>query len=91
MGHRWDGPTVDVLQALYDGAYLGQRSLLIAFNGSAWAAEVTLPAAPGATAYELLWDSSDPRPQPASEAVEPGQEVRMGPASMRVWRVVDPT
>jgi glycogen operon protein len=91
MGHRWDGPAVDVLQALYDGAYLGQRSVLIAVNGSAWAAEVTLPRAPGATAYELLWDSSDPRPSPGSPPMKPGQDATMGPASMRVWRVIDPT
>jgi glycogen operon protein len=91
MGHRWDGPTVDVLQALYDGAYLGQRSVLIAVNGSAWGAEVTLPKAPGATAYELLWDSSEARPAPVGKPLDPGSETRMGPASMRVWRVADPT
>lgn len=91
MGQRWHGPAIDVLQALYDGAYLGERSVLVAVNGSAWGVEVTLPTAPGATAYELLWDSSDPRPTAVSGPVEPGSDTRMGPASMRVWRVVDPT
>jgi glycogen operon protein len=91
MGSRWHGPAIDVLQALYDGAWLGERSVLVAVNGSAWAVEVTLPAAPGATAYELLWDSSDARPSAPSQPVAPGSETRMGPASMRVWRVSDST
>jgi len=89
MGHRWDGPAVDVLQALYNGAWLAQQSVLVTLNGSAHAVDVTLPTAPGTTAYVLLWDSSDDRPAPAGEPVGAGTVVTMGAASMRVWRAVD--
>ena len=89
MGHRWDGPAVHVLQALYNGAWLAHQSVLIALNGSAQAADVTLPPAPGTTAYELLWDSSDDRPSPPGDPVEAGTTVTMGPASMRVWCAVE--
>jgi glycogen operon protein len=36
--------------------------VLIVVNGSAHPVEVTLPTAPGAAAYELLWDSAEPKP-----------------------------
>jgi glycogen operon protein len=89
MGHRWDGPAVDVLQALYNGAWLDHRSVLITLNGSAHPVEVTLPWAPGTTAYHLLWDSSDDRPVPPGEPVEAGTVVPMEGASMRVWGAVE--
>lgn len=91
MRDRWDGPAVDALQALYDGAYLGLDSVLLSFNGSALGAEFTLPAAPGAAAYTLLWDSADERPAEPGEPVPAGADVTMTPASMRVWRAVDVT
>lgn len=50
-----------------------------------------LPRPPGATAYELLWDSAWDRPPDAPIAVPNDQPVRMLPASMRIYRVVDPT
>jgi glycogen operon protein len=91
MGHRWHGPSVDVLQALFSGVHLGEESVLLAVNGSAWSAEVTLPLAPGIEAYALVWDSDDERPQPPGAPRLPGDEVTMGPASMRVWRAVQPS
>jgi glycogen operon protein len=91
MGHRWDGPAVDALQALFNGAHLGHGSVLVQFNGSALAAEFTLPAAPGSAAYELLWDSTEPRPSPAGAQLPAGTEITMGPASMRIWCAIDPT
>jgi glycogen operon protein len=89
MGERWDGPAVSVLQGLYNGAATSERSVLIVVNGSAGAVDVTLPAAPGATAYELLWDSTDERPTPPGDPVPAGHFVQMGAASMRVWRPVE--
>ncbi|KRF48368.1 glycogen debranching protein [Terrabacter sp. Soil811] len=86
MGDRWDGPAAHVLQALYDGARLDQQSVLIVVNGSAQKAEVTLPKAPGATAYELLWDSAGERPTPPAGDCAAGTPVAMEAASMRVWR-----
>ncbi len=89
MGHRWDGPAIDVIQALYDGAWLGEQSVLVALNGSAQPTEVRLPGAPGAPAYQLLWDSMDDRPAPPGEPLGAGTAVTMDSASMRVWRVLD--
>jgi glycogen operon protein len=74
-----------VLQGLYNGAAISEQSVLIVVNGSAGAVDVTLPAAPGVTAYVLLWDSADERPAPPSDPVEAGGCVSMAAASMRVW------
>ncbi|WP_404388058.1 glycogen debranching protein GlgX [Humibacillus xanthopallidus] len=86
MGDRWGASSSEVVQALYDGAWLGQRTVLLSLNGSAHDVEVTLPTAPSATAYELLWDSDDDVPAPAGGPVEAGTSVWMAPSSMRVWR-----
>ncbi|MEW1954052.1 glycogen debranching protein GlgX [Terrabacter sp. NPDC080008] len=88
VGPRWDGPGLNVLQALYNGSTLGQESVLLVVNGWAWPVDVTLPAAPGVTAYRLLWDSVDERPTCAAELAEPGTTAPMASASMRVWRAV---
>ena len=85
MGDHWDGPAVAVLQGLYNGAAISEQSVLIVVNGSAGAVDVTLPAAPGVTAYVLLWDSADERPTPPSDPVAAGEFVSMAAASMRVW------
>ncbi|HET7801832.1 MAG TPA: glycogen debranching protein GlgX [Humibacillus xanthopallidus] len=86
MGDRWGHSWVEVVQALYDGVWLGQRTVLLSLNGAAHEVEVTLPSAPGATAYELLWDSNDDVPAPPGEPVGAGTVVTMAPASMRAWR-----
>ena len=91
MGRRWDGPAVDALQALLNGAWQGHRSVLLQVNGSAWAAEVTLPTAPGSAAYDLLWDSARERPAPPGPTVPAGADVTMSPSSMRLWSAHDPT
>ncbi|GAA5024182.1 glycogen debranching protein GlgX [Terrabacter aeriphilus] len=89
MGSRWDGPAVSVLQALYNGAWLDHESVLITLNGSARPVGVTLPAAPGTTAYVLLWDSADDRPSPPGSPVDAGTVVTAVGASMQVWSVVE--
>ncbi len=90
MGQRWDGPAVDVLQALYNGAWFSQQSVLVVVNGSARKTEVTLPDAPGVTAYQLLWDSADERPSTPGEPVRSSSVLTMDAASMRVWCSVTP-
>ena len=51
---------------------------------------MTLPAAPGVTAYRLLWDSDDERPQPAGEPQPPGP-VTVAGTSLRVYAAADVT
>jgi glycogen operon protein len=89
MEERWDGPAAHVLQALYEGTRLSQQSVLVVVNGAAHPAEVTLPKAPGATAYDLLWDSADDRPAPPGDPVPAGTTITMLAASMRVWSSTD--
>jgi glycogen operon protein len=91
MGRRWDGPAVDVLQVLFNGTVVEGGSILLSLNGGAWAAEITLPNAPGAVAYELLWDSAWERPEDVGRRVPAGSDVTLSPSSMRVWRALDPT
>src|SRR6478735_2915283 len=86
MEERWDGPASTVLQALYEGARISQQSVLVVVNGAAQPAEVTLPKGPGATAYDLLWDSADDRPATPDGAADAGTAVAMQAASMHVWR-----
>jgi glycogen operon protein len=88
MGSRWDDPTVDVVQALFDGGPVGHDSLLLVLNGDALAAEVTLPSAPGTAAYDLLWDSAWERPDGPTLTVPAGEEAPMTGASMRLWRAI---
>ena len=66
-------PRSRVLQGLYNGAAISEQSVLLVVNGSAGAVDVTLPAAPGVTAYELLWDSADERPAPPGDPVAGGR------------------
>ena len=86
MGDRWGGSSVEVVQALYGGVWLGHRTVLLSLNGAAREVEATLPTSPGTTAYELLWDSNDDVPAPPGGPVGAGTVVTMAPASMRVWR-----
>lgn len=86
MGARFDRPETCVMQALFNGSWLGQGSVLVAFNGSPWPEAVTLPQAPDVVRYELLWNSTDERPDEQGESVDAGECVKMGEASMRVWR-----
>ncbi|WP_347353603.1 glycogen debranching protein GlgX [Intrasporangium sp.] len=88
MGARWNDPTVDVLQALFNGGPLGHDSVLLTLNGTAWAAEVTLPRAPGSAAYDLVWDSAWERPGGPGLTVPAGGEAPMTGSSLRMWRVV---
>jgi glycogen operon protein len=72
------------------GAWMEAGSALVVVNGGAHEHEVTLPAAPGVTAYRLLWDSDHDRPQPEGDAVEPGP-VTVAGTSLRVYAAADVT
>ncbi|OFE16772.1 glycogen debranching enzyme GlgX [Humibacillus sp. DSM 29435] len=88
MESRFDRADTVVVQALFDGAWLGHRSLLLTFNGGLWPAGASLPEAPGVTAYELLWNSTDERPVAVTGRVSAGETVTVGEASMRIWRAL---
>ena len=88
MGSRFDLAESDVVQALFNGAWLGHQSLLLTFNGGLWPVEITLPEAPDVTAYELLWNSTDERPAAIAGPVPVGRTIAMGTSSMRIWRVL---
>ena len=87
-GH-WENPATRTLQMLLDGKWLGEQSVLVVLHGEVAPGKVTLPAGPGHAAYQLLWDSTAERPGPPGETVRPGP-VEIGPASIRVYRTVEP-
>ena len=88
---RWGDARVRTLQMLLDGAHHGHQSLLVVFHGDAHEGTVTLPRPPGLTAYELLWDSAWDRPPAQAAWVSPDEPAVLLPASMRIYRAVDPT
>jgi glycogen operon protein len=59
-------------------------------HGGAEDTKVRLPAVPGLTAYELLWDSAFERPGAAGAPTEPGP-VPVSAASLQVYRAADST
>jgi glycogen operon protein len=88
---RWADHELRTLAALFNGAWHGHPSLLVVLHGGAQEAEVTLPRAPGLTGYELMWDSAWDRPPARPANVSLDAPTLMLPASMRVYRAVDPT
>ena len=74
---------------LVNGAWLGGESVLVVLQTDD-DASVTLPSAPGVSAYTLVWDSTWERPQPAGEPVRPGPTA-VAPRTIQVYAVTDPT
>jgi glycogen operon protein len=86
----WEDRSTRTLQMLLNGAWIGHRSVLIVMHGGAADGKVVLPAVPGLTAYELLWDSALERPEAPGSPVEPGK-VPVSAASLQVYRAADST
>jgi isoamylase len=86
----WEDPRTRTLLMLLNGAWIGHRSVLVVFHGGPAEAKVTLPAAPGLTAYELLWDSTQERPDEPGPPVPPGV-VSVGASSIQVYCAADPS
>jgi isoamylase len=84
---RWNDTGVRTLQMYLDGGHVGDRSLLVVLHGGDEEAEVTLPAQPSVTAYELLWDSrAAPRePNGDREVQEPDRPVTMRGPGVRLY------
>lgn len=55
---RWDSPETRTLQAVFDGADVGDDRLLMVLHGSTDGGEVVLPLQPGVRRWRLLWDSA---------------------------------
>ena len=89
-GGTWEAAGTHTLQMVFNGAWIGHRSLLVVMHGGADGAKVTLPAVPGLTTYELLWDSAADRPRAPAEPVPPGR-VEVTGASIRVYAAADAT
>ena len=87
MGERWaEGHRV--VQLYVAGAWMGWDSALLVLNGSITEVEVRLPAAPGATAYRLLWDSAWERPRDAGAPHPPGP-VALAATTLRIYAASD--
>jgi isoamylase len=87
---RWENPAARTLQMLLNGARIHEQSVLLVLHGGPSEHQVRLPAVPGLTAYELLWDSAWDRPRNPGRPTPPGP-ARVSPSSMRVYHAVDPT
>ena len=90
MAQRWDHPGERVVQLYVAGAWLDADSALVVVNGGRHETEVTLPSAPGVTAYRLRWDSAWERPQPDAGEQAPGP-VTVAATSLRVYSASDAT
>jgi len=96
---EWESGREHVISMLLDGSYIDADSILLVFHGSGSRSEITLPLAPWVEGYELLWSSLWERPTgegdgetatpdaAAGDWATPGDQVRMAPASMRIYRV----
>jgi glycogen operon protein len=87
---QWEDPSTRTLLMLLNGAWIGHQSLLVLMHGGTEPITATLPTVPGIESYQLLWDSTDEAPGAPGPPVEPG-EVTVGPSSIRVYGVADPT
>jgi glycogen operon protein len=87
---RWEDAATRTLLMLLNGAWLGHRSFLVVLHGGLEDAKVTLPEVPGLTAYQLLWDSSQERPDAPDAAVPPGR-IQVRGTSIRLYAAADVT
>jgi glycogen operon protein len=88
----WDSPGERTLQYLAASTpeFEPFNRILLVVHGLETEVTVTLPEHEGVVGYILLWDSSrDDEPQPASEHA-PGEELRVGPTSMMLFRATSP-
>jgi isoamylase len=85
---RWNDTEVRTIQMHLDGGHVGSRSLLTVLHGGDETA-VTLPAPPGVTSYELLWDSriTSPNANGDNEIRPPGAQVVLTGPSIRLYGV----
>ena len=90
---EWESGGTSTLAVLLDGAWIGTHSVLLVLHGGVDDGLVTLPDAPGVRGYSLVWDSmwETPREPPQAGPIPPRAEIVMGAASLRIYRVLDPS
>ncbi|MBD2758372.1 glycogen debranching protein GlgX [Yimella sp. cx-573] len=83
---QWSSGSTRTVQAVFDGADVGDDQVLIVLHGSDTAQPVTLPSSGAAEAWNLVWDSAvdDPAEVP-STVVAGGDTYPMRAASMAVF------
>jgi isoamylase len=100
--HHWQDGGLRMLQVLFadpdrpdftattagpDPAEPAGGSLLMVIAGAPYRADVVLPIAPSITGYELLWNSSDPRPPAKRQRLlAPRSRVSLPPDSLYLYR-----
>jgi isoamylase len=83
---RWQDRRTRTLTVLIHGNPVQGRSLAIVIHGGATATTVTLPGAPWAAGYELLWDSTQAKPSPADRRCPPGP-LELPAHTLQLWAI----
>ncbi|NYD99545.1 glycogen operon protein [Kineosphaera limosa] len=85
----WEDPASRTLQMLLLGEDVHGDSLLLVLQGKPTKSVLHLPIQEGSDhSYELIWDSTWERPDPAGGGVvSAGQPVTLGPTSVQIYRV----
>jgi glycogen operon protein len=83
---RWNDTGVRTIQAYLGGGQVGDRSLLLVLHGGD-EVEVTLPAQPTVSTYELLWDSRTTTVEPHGDSGfhAPGGQVTIVGPGVRLY------
>jgi isoamylase len=83
---RWNDAAVRTIQMYLDGAQVEGRSLLVVLHGGDQA-ELTLPAEPSGSAFELLWDSTAVAAEPDTAALPAGGTITVPGPAIRLYGV----
>ena len=88
----WDSPGERTLQYLAASTpeFEGFNRILLVVHGLETEVTVTLPEHEGVSGYTLLWDSSRDDDAHVETEHAPGDEVRVGPTTMLLFRAVSP-
>jgi isoamylase len=85
----WSDSERRTVQLYVNGAWIGERSVLLVLHGGIEDATVTLPTLPDVNAYELLWDSAWEHPAGQGYRSDP-LPVTVGATSLQVWGTLGP-
>jgi glycogen operon protein len=88
MDHdRWQAPSLRTLAMFLHGEPVRSDSVLVLVQGHHEPVEVTLPGAPWASRWDLLWDSGVERPDALGlVSALPGEAVAVAARTVRLYR-----